>query len=161
MLSGRFLKEVQAVSLTESTTVLALEKEDMEYYETIDAKTMMHLYKHINNITSLRLQDAGKELAIMYESAQKIQEFRENGKNGLMDALLFLRDTFQFESCILIEEHQYVPGLHIYRYNTKSPLLGLVQSKVEDGLVFVEGEIKGDLLSMRAEQPKYCAPLRL
>lgn len=117
------MKEVEAVSLTESTGVLALRKEDMEYYESIDTTTMMHLYKHINNVTSLRLQDAGKELAIMYESAQKIQEFRENGKKGLIDALMFLRNTFQFESCILIESHQYVPGLYIYRFNTKSPLL--------------------------------------
>jgi CRP-like cAMP-binding protein len=161
ILSDRYIKEVQAVSLTESTSVFALEKEDIEYYETIDTATMMHLYKHINNVTSLRLQDSGKELAIMYESAQKIQEFREHGKQGLMDSIVFLRNIFGFESCILIENHPYVPGLCIYRYNTKSPLIGLIQSKVESDKIFEAGEISGDLLSMRSDQPKFCTPLML
>lgn len=159
--SGRNTKEVQAESLTENTIIIALEREDMEYYENVDAITIMQLYKHINNVTSLRLQESGKELALMYESAQKIQEFRETGKQWLIDTIQFLRKSFGFESCILIEEHRFIPGLYIYKYNSKTPFLGLMQSKIDDGISLAEWELKGDILSMRADQPKYCAPLLL
>ena len=56
---------------------MALTRADIEYLESQDAATLANLYKHINNITSLRLADTSNELALMYEATQKFQEYRE------------------------------------------------------------------------------------
>jgi CRP-like cAMP-binding protein len=79
ILSGRNQKDIRAVSLFDHTRVIALTKEDIEQYERQDPETLAKIYRHINNITSLRLAQSGRELGIMYEATQKFQEFRENG----------------------------------------------------------------------------------
>ncbi len=79
VLSERILKEVRAMSHTESTVVVALTIADIEFLEAQDPATLATLYKHINNVTSLRLAQSGRELAVMYEATQKFQEYRELG----------------------------------------------------------------------------------
>ena len=80
ILSDRHMKEVRSQSITERTIVVELTKEDIEYLESQDPAILAKLYKHINNITSLRLSETGKELALMYESTQKFQEFQQLGQ---------------------------------------------------------------------------------
>ena len=79
VLSERTLKEVRATSHTENTRVISLDLADIEFLEAGDPATLASLYKHINNITSLRLAQSGRELAVMYEATQKFQEYRNLG----------------------------------------------------------------------------------
>lgn len=99
--------------------------------ESEDPATLAKLYKHINNITSLRLSDTGKELALMYESTGRFQEFQELGQRGLLAAINHVKDMLGFESVLMIEEHPFVPGLLIYKYNTKFPSVWPMNQKVE------------------------------
>ena len=77
IISGRNKKDTSARSITEATVVVELTSADLEYLESVDPGLLAKLYKHINNITSLRLSETGRELAILYELTAKFQEFRE------------------------------------------------------------------------------------
>jgi CRP-like cAMP-binding protein len=161
ILSDRIQKEVRAVSLTEKTSVIALTRADIEYLESQDAATLAALYKHINNITSLRLADTSKELALMYEATQKFQEYRELGGQGLLLTINHLRKALDFDSILMIEEHPFVPGLLIHKYNTKFPSVWPLNQKVEPNIVFAPGEFNSIIGTLRADQKAYCQPLLL
>jgi CRP-like cAMP-binding protein len=161
VLSDRTQKEVRAVSLTEKTVVVYLERADIEYLETQDATTLANLYKHINNITSLRLADTSKELALMYEATQKFQEYRELGGQGLLLAINYLRKSLAFDSILMIEEHPFVPWLLVQKYNTKFPSVWPLNQKVESDVVFTSGEFVGSISTVRSDQKAYCQPLLL
>lgn len=118
--------------------MIALTKADIELLESQDPDTLAKLYKHINNITSLRLAEAGKELAIMYESAEKFQEFQERGDRGLLDAINHIKNTLSLDAIIAIEKHPFLPNIHIYKYNTKFPTVWPIQQKVEDNIRLTE-----------------------
>ncbi len=79
VINDRNLKEVRASSIVECTRVVCLTRADMESLEKQSPETLALLYKHITDITSQRLAESGKELALLYESTQKFQEFRERG----------------------------------------------------------------------------------
>ncbi len=146
VLSGRFQKDVQAASITERTTVVVLTKEDIDYLEAQDAATLVKLYKHINNITSLRLAESGRELAIMYESTQKFQEFRELGQRGLLSAINSLKQALSLDSMLMIEEHPYISGLLIYKYNTRFPSVWPINQRVEEAEKVTSGPIPSQVL---------------
>jgi CRP-like cAMP-binding protein len=145
VLSGRIQKDVQVASIVERTDVVALTKEDIDYLESLDAAVLARLYKHINNITSLRLAESGKELAIIYESTQKFQEFRELGQRGLLAAINSLKDSLSLDSMLLIEEHPYISGLLVYKYNTRFPSVWPINQKVEGHSEIPLGEISASL----------------
>lgn len=161
VLSDRIQKEVRAVSLTEKTSVIALTRADIEYLESQDAATLANLYKHINNITSLRLADTSKELALMYEATQKFQEYRELGGQGLLLAINHLRKALALDSILMIEEHPFVPGLLVHKYNTKFPSVWPLNQKVEPDIVFTPGEFTQIIGTLRPDQKAYCQPLLL
>lgn len=161
VLSDRITKEVQAQSITERTVVVALTKEEIEYLESQDPAMLATLYKHINNITSLRLSDTSKELALMYESTQKFQEYQELGQRGLLAALNYMRDMLELDTMLMIEQHPFVPGLFIYKYNTKFPSVWPMNQKVDSSVVLTPGFSQPDLLTLNQGQSLYVEPMQV
>lgn len=161
VLSDRTTKEVQAQSVTERTVVVALTKEEIEYLESQDPAMLATLYKHINNITSLRLSDTGKELALMYESTQKFQEYQELGQRGLLAALNHMRDMLELDTMLMIEQHPFVPGLLIYKYNTRFPSVWPMNQKVDSNVVLTPGFSQPDLLTLNQGQSLYVEPMQI
>ena len=139
IISGRNLKEVQASSLVESSRVVRLTREDIEFLEKESPETLAKFYKHIGDVTSQRLAESGKELALMYESTEKFQEFRERGAKGLLDAIHHIREMLGLRGILAIEEHPLVPDLFVYKYNTKFPTVWPLNQKVEPGIKLSHG----------------------
>jgi hypothetical protein len=110
----------------------------MEYLESQDPTTLASFYKHINDITSLRLSQVGKELAHMYEATQKFQQYRELGGPGLLSAINHLKKSLDLDSILMIEEHPFVAGLMVYKYNTQFPSVWPLNQKVEPGTPFIK-----------------------
>lgn len=48
-----------------------------------------------------------------------------------MAAINHVKDMLGFESVLMIEEHPFVPGLLIYKYNTRFPSVWPMNQKVE------------------------------
>ena len=159
VISNRNQKDVLAESITDRTIVTILTKEDLEFLESQDPATLAKLYKHINNITSLRLSDTSKELALMYETTGKFQEFQELGERGLLASIKYIRDMLGLESVLMIEEHPFVPGLFMYKYNTKFPSVWPMNQKVEPGVVLKPGYSDSEFLSFSREQILFVEPL--
>lgn len=149
VLSGRQMKEVQAEACAPSAVVM-LTKEDFDYLESLSPETLMRLYKHLNNATSLRLADTGKELALLYETTEKINSYKERGEKGLLDAISLLKKSLSLDYIIAIEQHAAVPGLLVYKFNTRFPSIWPINQKVgpeitvnEEGAEVRDGEILG------------------
>lgn len=159
ILSDRLTKEVQSQSITEHTIVVQLTKEDIEYLESQDPAILAKLYKHINNITSLRLAETGKELALMYESTQKFQEYQQLGQKGLLSSLNHMKDILKLDTMLMIEQHPYVPGLLIYKYNTKFPSVWPMNQKVDSSIKITPGFTQLDLLTITQDQSLYIEPM--
>lgn len=161
MLSDRNQKDVEALSASEKTLVVALTKADIEYLESLDPETLASLYKHINNITSLRLAETGRELAILYESTEKIQEFRDRGQRGMLDAINHLGNVLSINSIIVIEKHPIVPDLFIYKYNSRFPTVWPMNQKVESNIKLEEGEYTGpEILGTKQGDSIFMMPLQ-
>ncbi len=161
ILSDRNTKDVLVHSITERTIVVPLTKEEIEYLETQDPAILAKLYKHINNITSLRLSDTGKELSLMYEFTQKFQEFQELGQRWLLASLKHMRDMLELDTILMIEQHPYVPGLLIYKYNTRFPSVWPMNQKVDSSVVLTPGFSQPNLLTLNQEQSLYVEPMVL
>ncbi len=161
ILSDRNTKDVLVHSITERTIVVPLTKEEIEYLETQDPAILAKLYKHINNITSLRLSDTGKELSLMYEFTQKFQEFQELGQRWLLASLKHMRDMLELDTILMIEQHPYVPGLLIYKYNTRFPSVWPMNQKVDSSVVLSPGFSQPNLLTLNQEQSLYVEPMVL
>ena len=80
MISDRTKKEVEAVSDADHTIVVPLTKEDLEYLESMSPETLARLYKHIMNTTSQRLAAVNKELAVLSELTEKVNDYKEAGE---------------------------------------------------------------------------------
>ncbi len=129
VLSGRFRKDVLAEACVASS-VVTLTKEDFEYLESLSPETLMTFYKHLNDATSLRLADTGKELALLYETTEKINSYKERGERGLLDAINLLKKSLSLDYIVAIEQHAAVPGLLIYKFNTRFPSIWPINQKV-------------------------------
>lgn len=143
MLSDRNKKDVKALSIAERTEVVSLTKADIEYLESQSPETLAKLYKHINNVTSLRLAESGRELALMYEMTEKFESFREKGPKGLLDAILHIKSALEIDAVLLIEDHPLVKGLRIYKYNSRFPTVWPLNQKVEANIDLKDGLYEG------------------
>jgi CRP-like cAMP-binding protein len=148
ILSDRNAKDVMAKSITERTEIVSMDKAEAEYLEAQDPAMLAKFYKHINNITSMRLAESGRELSLMYESTQKLQEFQEQGQQGLLSAVNHLRNLLELDSVLMIEQHPYVPGILVYKYNTKFPSIWPMNQKVDSSVVLKPGFSQPDLLTL-------------
>lgn len=149
VLAGRMQKDVQAEAYAPSAVVM-LTKEDFDYLESLSPETLMRFYKHLNDATSLRLSDTGKELALLYETTEKINSYKERGEKGLLDAIKLLKKSLSLDYIIAIEQHAAVPGLLIYKFNTRFPSIWPINQKVageievqEDHNAVLKGEVLG------------------
>ncbi len=129
ILSGRNLKEVEAVAYV-PTSVTCLTKDDFDRLELQSPETLMRLYRHLNDRTSLRLAETGKELALLYEATEKIESYRERGERGFVDAVDLLRDSLGLDYVVVVEQHPAVPDMFVYKYNTKFPSVYPVNQRV-------------------------------
>lgn len=143
------MKETQAEAYVPSSVVM-MTKEDIDYLESLSPETLMRLYKHMNDVTSLRLADTGKELALLYETTEKINSYKERGEKGLLDAIKLLKKSLSLDYVIAIEQHAAVPGLLVYKFNTRFPSIYPINQKVsseievrEDHSAVVKGEVLG------------------
>ena len=141
------MKETQAEAYVPSSVVM-MTKEDIDYLESLSPETLMRLYKHMNDVTSLRLADTGKELALLYETTEKINSYKERGEKGLLDAIKLLKKSLSLDYVIAIEQHAAVPGLLVYKFNTRFPSIYPINQKVsgeievqEDHSAVVKGEV--------------------
>lgn len=137
ILSGRLQKDVQAEAYVASS-VITLTKEDFEYLESLSPETLMALYKHLNNATSLRLAETGKELALLYETTEKINSYKERGERGLLDAINLLKKSLSLDYIVAIEQHVAVPGLLVYKFNTRFPSIWPINQKVGSEISFTD-----------------------
>ena len=148
MISGRTLKEVEAVSALPHTEVVTYTKEDLEYLESLSPETMMDLYKHIMNVTSIRLANSGKELALLSEAAILMEEFKQEGERGFFNAMKHIQTILNLDYVIQVEQHPVVSNLLSYKYDTFSDepiarkervLLALFpkesESRISDGVI--------------------------
>lgn len=149
VLSGRQMKEVQAEAYVPSAVVM-LTKDDLDYLESLSPETLLRFYKHLNDTTSLRLGDTGKELALLYETTEKINSYKERGEKGLLDAISLLKKSLSLDYIIAIEQHAAVPGLLVYKFNTRFPSIWPINQKVgteiavsEEKEAVVSGEVLG------------------
>lgn len=161
VLSDRNTKDVLVNSITEKTVVVPLTKEEIEFLESQDPAILAKLYKHINNITSLRLSETGKELALMYESTQKFKEYQELGQRGLLAAINHMKEMLALDAILMIEQHPFVPGLLIYKYNTKFPSVWPMNQKVDSGIVLKPGFSQLSLLTFGQGQQLYVEPMTM
>lgn len=148
VLTGRFMKEVRAEAEV-PTTVVVLTKADLDYLESLSPETLLSFYKHLNEISSRRLADTSKELALLYEATEKINSYKERGEKGFVDAVMLLQKTLSLEYVIAVEQHPALPGLLVYKFNTRFPNVSINQrvgselSVEDDGKVGTAGEILG------------------
>ncbi len=161
VLSERNTKDVLVNSITEKTMVVALTKEEIEYLESQDPAILAKLYKHINNITSLRLSETGKELALMYEYTQKIKEYQELWQRGLIAGVDHMKDMLALDAILMIEQHPFVPGLFIYKYNTKFPSVWPMNQKVDPKITITPGFSQVDFLTLWQWQQLYIEPMTM
>lgn len=148
VLSGRYQKDVQAEAYVPSAVVM-LTKEDFDYLESLSPETLMNLYKHLNDATSLRLAQTGKELALLYETTEKINSYKERGEKGLLDAINLLKKSLSLDYIIAIEQHPAVPNLLIYKFNTKFPSIWPINQRVGTEISVDENmraEVNGEIL---------------
>lgn len=162
-LSGRFTKDVEAVAYI-SASVVALTKEDFDLLESQSPETLMRFYRHVSDLTSLRLSESNKERALLYETSEKIHSYKEHGERGLLDAISLLKKALSLDYVIAVEQHPAVPGLLVYKYNTKFPSVWPVNQKVgsefgihDSGLA---GEKKREILGAGANDLTYLLPLK-
>ncbi|MDQ1344331.1 MAG: Cyclic nucleotide-binding protein [Patescibacteria group bacterium] len=149
VLAGRETKDVQAEACAPSAVVM-LTKEDFEYLESLSPETLMLFYKHLNDATSTRLGETGKELALLYETSEKINSYKERGQRGLLDAIELLKKSLSLDYVIAVEQHPAVPNLLIYKFNTRFPSIWPINQKVgseisasDEGVSAKQGEILG------------------
>jgi CRP-like cAMP-binding protein len=128
-LSGRPVKEVEAVAYVQSS-VAAFTKEDFDFLESKSPETLMRFYRHLSDLTSLRLADSGKELALLYEMTEKINACKEKGERGTLEAITLLKQSLSLDYIIMVEQHSAVPGLLVYKYNTRFPSIWPINQKV-------------------------------
>ena len=72
-----------------------------------------------------------------------------------------MKTSLALDSVVMIEEHPFVPGLLVYKYNTKFPSVFPLNQKVEEEITFAQGPINESILTIRADQDTYCMPMRL
>ncbi len=126
----------------------------------MDPETLVALYKHINNITSLRLAETGRELAVLYELTEKIQEFRDLGQRGMLDAINHLASVLSISAILVIEKHPIVPNLFIYKYNSRFPTVWPMNQKVESEIKLAEGSYEGpEIMGTKKEDSIFILPL--
>lgn len=148
VLTGRLMKEVRAEAEV-PTTVVVLTKADLDYLESLSPETLLGFYKHLNEISSRRLAETGKELALLYEATEKINSYKERGEKGFVDAVMLLKQTLSLEYVIAVEQHPVLPGLLVYKFNTRFPTVAINQrvgpelSVDDEGKTDRAGEILG------------------
>ena len=72
-----------------------------------------------------------------------------------------MKTSLSLDSVVMIEEHPFVPGLLVYKYNTKFPSVFPLNQKVEEVMTFSRGPIADGVLTIRADQDSYCMPMLL
>lgn len=137
VLSGRNTKEFEAVAYA-PTSVVVLQKADFDYLESQSPETLMRLYRHMNDRTSQRLTESGKELALLYETTEKIESFRERGERGFLDAVNLLKESLNLDYVLVLEQHPAVPGMFVYKYNTKFPSVYPINQRAEKEISCME-----------------------
>lgn len=161
VLSDRNTKDVLVNSVTEKTIVVALTKEEIEFLESQDPAILAKLYKHINNVTSLRLSETGKELALMYEYTQKFKEYQELWQRGLIAGVNHMKDMLALDAILMIEQHPFVPGLFVYKYNTKFPTVWPMNQKVDPKITITPGFSQVEFLTLEQAWDLYIEPMTM
>ncbi len=134
ILSDRNKKDVKALAQSDDTEVIALTKQDIEALEKNHPEMLAKFYKHVNNITSLRLAESGRELTILYELTEKFEQFRLDTKQGIPRAICHMREVLSFDALAFIEEHPFVNGFQVYKFNSQNPDIYPINEKLEHPL---------------------------
>lgn len=130
MLFDRNQKDVEAVAIGEGASIVTLTKADLAYLESQSPEKILELYKYIIEISNGRLLDAGKELASLYEINSKIDELSKFGEQGFRDIIDHISQSIGVDYILSIEQHPAVPGLLVYKYNSRFPSIWPINQKV-------------------------------
>ena len=72
-----------------------------------------------------------------------------------------MRKALDLDSILMFEEHPFVPGLLVHKYNTKFPSVWPLNQKVEPDIVFAPGEFSQIIGTLRPDQKAYCQSILL
>ncbi len=111
-----------------------------------------------------RLLDSGKELASLYELNTKIDELSKFGEQGFKEIIDHVTKTINVDYIISVEQHPAVPGLFVYKYNSRFPSVWPINQKVGKEIPedIKTGEIinTGEILGTHENDSLYILPLK-
>jgi len=164
VLFDRNQKDVEAVAIGEGTSVVALTKSDIVYLERENPEKILSLYKHIIEISNGRLLESGKELASLYEMNMKIDQLSRLGDQWFKEIIDHIEKTIHVDYIISIEKHPAVPGLLIYKYNSRFPSVWPINQKVATEITGTEEAMEiisnGNILGTHETDNLYLLPLK-
>lgn len=157
-------KDIEALSIEDGTTVIALMKADIAYLESQAPEKIISIYKHIIEVTNGRLLESGKELASLYEMNAKIDELSSLGEQGFKNIINHITKTIDVDYIISVEQHPAIPGLFVYKYNSRFPSVWPINQKVAKEIPenISKGKITstGEILGTHENDSLYILPLK-
>lgn len=164
ILFDRNQKDVEAVAIGEGASVVTLTKADIVYLESQSPEKILNLYKYIIEVGNGRLLESGKELASLYEMNTKIDELSKLGEQGFKDIIDHISKTIGVDYILFVEQHPAVPGLFVYKYNSRFPSIWPINQKTEGEIWENEpmGELEstGTILGTQQSDRLYLLPLK-
>jgi len=70
-----------------------------------------------------------------------------------------MKDILNLDTMLMIEQHPFVPGLLIYKYNTKFPSVWPMNQKVDASIKISPGFVELNLLTVTQDQSLYVEPM--
>jgi len=164
VLFGRNTKDVEAVACTKNTSVIPLTRSDIDAMAEKHPERVNSLYRYIIEMTSARLADTSRELALVYEMSERINEFSSSGATGLKNIVDYMTNALGVGYILYVEKHPLVADLLIYKYSSKFPSVRPI-NQITDGelrATMQEGELEPNeaILGTSKKDFLYLLPLR-
>lgn len=108
---------MRAIALSDISAI-KLSDTDLRMFEESHPELMHRFYRLTMEKMNHHLREANHQLSEYESLIDHLSQYLQNESSGLLEMLLYLRDTFLLERVKLVEYHPLIKGLKVVRYDS-------------------------------------------